>query len=156
MIIDLINRNKSGNSINLPNNIVARIDYDYLVFLENKDIEDYKYELIDGLSLDNGMKFVKIENEENGNDTLHLESSMVKLPLYVRNKKVGDYIELKGINGRRKVSDIFIDCKINKSDRNTYPIVVDSDNKVIWIPKLKKSKYDSKNHEKCDIIIKCL
>lgn len=156
LIMDLVEKNKSGTSINLPNNIVVRIDYEYLVFIKKENVVDYKYELIDGLILDNGMKFIKINSNENGNDTLHLESSMVKLPLYVRNKKDGDYIELKGTNGKRKVSDVFIDCKINKTDRNKYPIVVDRDDRVIWIPKLKKSKYDSKNHEKCDIIIKCL
>lgn len=156
LIINLLNNNRSGSSINLPNNIVARIDYNYLVFIKNKEVVSYEYELADGLTLENGMKFIKINQEENGNDTLHLESSMIKLPLYVRNKKDGDYIELKGTNGKRKVSDIFIDCKINKSDRNAYPVVVDSNNIIIWIPKLKKSKYDSKNHEKCDIIIKCL
>ena len=156
LIIDLINKNKTGKWIDLPNNIVARIDYNDLVFIENKEFKNYKIELKDNLVLENGMKFVKLTLEENGNDTLHLESSMVKLPLYVRNRRNGDFIELKGINGRKKVSEIFIDKKINKSERDVYPIVVDSLDRIIWIPNLKKSKYDSKNHEKCDIIIKCL
>ena len=156
LIINLVKKNKTGISINLPNNIIVRIDYDNIVFLEKKDNTNYRYELIDGLTLENGMKFKTIKSKENGNDTLHLDSSMVKLPLYVRNKHEGDYIELKGTNGVRRVSDIFIDNKITRGDRNNYPVVVDSLDRVIWIPKLKKSKYDSQNHEKCDIIIKCL
>lgn len=155
-IIKLINNNKSGSEICLPDGNILIINYNYLEF-KNKDSNlDYKLELKDGLVIPNGMKFISITNEENGNDTIHLESKDISLPLYVRNKRNGDYIELKGTNGKRPVSDIFIDCKINRIDRNSYPVVVDSKDKIIWIPKLKKSKYDSKNHEKCDIIIKCL
>ena len=154
LVLDLMN-NKNGNSLNLPDKIVVLKNYKYLEFVKDKEYSDYKYELVDGLQLANGFQFIKLTEEENGNDTLHLESFMVKLPLYVRNKQEGDYIELKG-SGKRKVSDIFIDSKISKDERKEYPVVVDSDNQIIWIPKLKKSKYDSKNHEKCDIIIKCL
>ena len=102
------------------------------------------------------MQFIKYNGKENGNDTLHLESSMIELPLYVRNKHDGDVIELKGTSGVKKVSDIFIDKKISREDRKNYPVLVDSNDKVIWVPKLKKSKFDSPNREKCDIIFKCL
>ena len=155
-LINLINNNKTGSEINLPNNIIARINYNYLEISEKKDKKDYYIELKDGLIIENGMKFINLNDDENGNDTLHLDSSLVKLPLYVRNRKNGDFIELKGTNGKKLVSDIFIDNKINRDDRDTYPIVVDSNDVVIWIPKLKKSKYDSKFNKKCDIIFKCL
>ncbi|MBQ8892427.1 MAG: tRNA lysidine(34) synthetase TilS [Bacilli bacterium] len=156
MILELIRGNKTGSSINLPSNIKCTVEYSYLRFSEVIEEEDYKFELKDGLVLPNGMKFIKLESKESGNDTLHLDSSMVKLPLYVRNKRDGDFIELKGTNGKRKVSDVFIDCKVERSRRNSYPVVVDSDDKIIWIPKLKKSKYDGKFNELCDIIVKCL
>ena len=155
-IINLINNNKTGSEINLPGNIIGRINYGYFEFIKVEESYNYYLELKDGLIIPNGMEFKIINNEENGNDILHLDSSLVKMPLYVRNKKDGDYIELKGIDGKKKVSDIFIDKKVSKEDRKSYPVVVDKNDKIIWIPKLKKSKYDSKNHEKCDIIIKCL
>lgn len=154
-LIKLIKKNRTGSSLSLPNNVIARIDYDYLTFSKALENLEYIFELKDDLILPNGMKFIKYVGKSNGNDILHLESSSVKLPLYVRNKRDGDFIELKG-SGKKKVKDIFIDCKINREVRNGYPVVVDSENKIIWIPKLKKSKYDSKNHEKCDIIYKCL
>ena len=154
-ILKIINNNKTGSEIYIPNNILV-INYNYLEFKNNNINNNYKLELIDGLVIPNGMKFIKLDNEENGNDTLHINSKDIKLPLYVRNRKEGDYIELKGINGKKLISDIFIDCKISRANRSSYPVVVDSNNEIIWIPKLKKSKYDSKNHEKCDIIIKCV
>ncbi len=157
LLLDLIRKNRSGSRVNLPNSVLALIDYNYLIFKkeENKEI-NYCYKLEDGLILPNGMKFVKLEKDENGNDTLHIESSKVKLPLYVRNKRSGDKIELKGLLVSKKVSDIFINSKVSRYKRDDYPVVVDSSGKIIWIPKIKKSKYDSQNKEMCDIIFKCL
>ena len=156
-LLELIKKGKSGSKISLPNSLIAYINYDKLVFVkEDESSDDYCLELTDGLVLPNGMKFVISSDESNGNDTLHLSSSLVKLPLYVRNKRDGDFIELKGINGKRRVSDIFIDNKISKLERKMYPVVVDSLGQVVWIPKLKKSKYDGQNAIKCDIIFKCL
>ncbi len=157
IILDLIRKNKTGSMVYLPDSLIAIVEYNYLRFQKNvSNYQDYFLELKDGLILENGMKFIKLDKEEYGNDTIHLSSLDIKLPLYVRNKKEGDYIELKGIEGRKKVSDIFIDEKVNKLDRKSYPVVVDSLGKIVWIPKLKKSKYDSKNNKKCDIIFKCL
>ena len=39
--------------------------------------------------------------------------------------------------------------------RDMWPIVVDSEDKIIWIPKVKKSKYNRRKDETCDIIYKC-
>ena len=76
------------------------------------------------------------------------------MPLYLRNKKEGDFIYQKGIDGKKKISDIFIDKKIPKEKRNNYPLLVDSNDKIIWIPNLKKSKFNSQNNEFYDIILK--
>ena len=76
------------------------------------------------------------------------------MPLYVRNRYDGDTIEVKNLNGKQKVKKIFIDNKISNSKRSIWPIVCDSDNNILWIPGLKKSKFDKKNEELYDIIIK--
>ena len=56
--------------------------------------------------------------------------------------------------GRKKINDIFIDCKIKPQDRDLWPIVVDSDENIVWLPGLKKSKFDKTKQEKYDIILK--
>ena len=58
------------------------------------------------------------------------------------------------LSGSKKVKDIFIDEKIPMSERKLWPVVVDSNNSIIWIPGIKKSKYNKSKDEKCDIIIK--
>ena len=43
--------------------------------------------------------------------------------------------------------------KISKEKRNTYPILVDSNDTILWIPNIKKSKYNVKKNEFYDIIL---
>ena len=57
------------------------------------------------------------------------------------------------MNGSKKVKDIFIDEKIPVDHRKNYPVVVDSEDNIIWIPGIKKSKYDSLKTGKYDIIL---
>ena len=66
----------------------------------------------------------------------------------------GDKIAIKGLNGTKKVKDVFIDKKIPLDERDSWPIVVDSLGEVVWIPGIKKSKFDKKSTEDYDIILK--
>ena len=63
---------------------------------------------------------------------------------------------IKNMQGHKKISDIFIDEKIDSSDRDSYPVVVDNKGEVIWLPGIKKSAYDSKKTGKYDIILEYL
>ena len=63
-------------------------------------------------------------------------------------------MEVKGLNGSKKISDIFIDSKIKPNDRLTWPVVLDSKNTIVWLPGLKKSKLDKKDTEEYDIILR--
>ena len=86
---------------------------------------------------------------------LRINSSDVVMPLRVRTRKNGDRITLKTMNKNKKVNEVFINSKIPLSKRDLWPIVVDSADKVIWIPNVKKSKYNRLRNDKCDIIYKC-
>ena len=45
---------------------------------------------------------------------------------------------LKGMNGSKKVKDIFIDQKIPAQLRKTWPLVTDNSGRVLWLIGLKK------------------
>ena len=123
--------------------------------VENKVFsDDYKIELKRETKFPFG-KIVALDNTDiTDNYVCHLNSKKIKLPLYVRNKRDGDYIEVLNLNGKKKVKDIFIDEKVNKNIRNSYPVVVDKDDNILWIPGIKKSKYDSLKTGKYDIILR--
>ena len=156
LISQLILSNKKNSYIYLPNNVKVIKAYNKLVFrLESNEVNNYEIELINYAILPNG-KHLEIVDlcDTNGNDICRLSSSDITLPLYIRTRKLGDKMALKGTNGHKKIKDIFIDCKIPMEDRELWPIIVDSNDQVVWIPGLKKSKFNKQKNEKCDIIIK--
>jgi tRNA(Ile)-lysidine synthase len=66
---------------------------------------------------------------------------MLELPLTVRSRIDGDRMEPLGLNGTKKVKDMFIDAKIPPSRRDVIPLVVDAKGQVLWIPGLRSSKH---------------
>lgn len=156
LLIELIKSKKSNSKIYLPNNIVAIKSYKHLYLKENiEEKNEYNLELKEITNLPNGKNIEKIsESIENGNDICRLNGKDIKLPLMVRNKSLGDRIQVKGMNGNKKISDIFIDKKVPVEERDSWPVVVDSNEVIVWLPGLKKSKFDKPKEELYDIILK--
>jgi len=152
-IINLIKSNKPNGEISLPNNYLAIKEYNYLYIKENKKQQSYKVLLTNNLQINHLNFNLLTKCDTDGNNVCRLNSKKIKLPLYLRNKKDGDKIEIKGLNGHKKVKEIFIENKIPITTRDSYPILVDSNDTILWIPNLKKSKYNVKKDDICDIII---
>lgn len=155
-ILDLINSSKPNGSIILPNKVLIVKSYDKLSFnVELKKNNDYEFILEDDLYLPNGGKISYVDSEKtDSNFVCRLDSNDIKLPLHVRNKRDGDVIDVKGLDGIKKIKDIFINEKIPLRDRQNWPVVLDENGIVVWLPGIKKSKYNKKINEKYDIIIK--
>lgn len=153
-ILSLIDNNKPNCTLNLPNNVTIKKEYDKIIFNNCKqENNNYKKKFTNKLNINNHT-FIKVKEETtNGNNICRLNSKDVKLPLYFRNKTKGDTIKILG-SGHKKVKDIFIDKKIPKDIRDTYPILVDSNDDILWIPNIKKSQFNKKINENYDIIIK--
>ena len=73
---------------------------------------------------------------------------------FFQTKKDGDKLILKGINKTKKIKDIFIDEKIPITERKNWPIVTDDNDEIIWLPGLKKTKFDREKDQNYDIIIR--
>ncbi len=158
-IRELINNPRPNLTLNMPKNKVLVKEYNKLYF-KSTDInkEDYKIELKDNLNINNFNFKIVSKTDLDNNSICRLSSKDIKEPLYFRNRKNGDFILLKGSNNKKKIKDIFIECKIPKSERDNYPLLVDSNNNILWIPNIKKSNFCIKVDEKnknYDIIIKC-
>ncbi len=151
-IINICKKDKN-NSLNLPKDLILIKEYQYLSFKYKNKNTNYKYLLKDYQKIDNHIIRKINKSESNGNNICRINSKNINLPLYIRNKKDGDKIEVLGLNGHKKISDIFVEKKIPISIRNKYPIVVDNKDNIIWVPNLKKSKFNTKNNEFYDIIL---
>ena len=156
IILDLINSRKSNSFINLPNDVIAKKNYNYfLLTRQTKIISSYEIEFDNYVLLPNNHYIEKISDiSDNSNNICRLDSDDITLPLIVRSRRMGDKIKVKGLNGTKKVKDIFIDKKMSLANRDIWPIVLDSKGEVVWIPGIKKSKFDKKKTEKYDIILK--
>lgn len=155
-IISLLNNTKPNIKIDLPNNKEIVKEYNKLIIKDKtSDIKNYKIEFNDKIKIEN-LIIEKIESEDDdSNSVCRLNSKDITLPLYIRNREDGDYIILKGSNNRKKIKEIFIEKKLPLKKRNNYPLLVDSNNNIIWIPNIKKSKFCNKKSENYDIIIRC-
>ena len=148
--------NKANVVIDIPGNFKFVKSYNNAYIIKNDEKENYKYEIKSSVYI-NGYGVIKRVDESNKTDNFvtYLDSSKIKLPLYVRNRKTGDKMVIKNMDVAKRIKNIFIDSKIPINKRDNYPIVVDSNDEIIWLPGLKKSKFDSKNTGKYDIILLC-
>ncbi len=143
-VVELFNKGDTGKSIDLANNIVARISYEDLILKVRKDKEkvNYSYSLPIG-----GHTYFKDLNSTIETRILPIEKVQFNLKerfikyfdydkivsaLYIRNRLPGDMFNPFGMNGTKKLKDFFIDEKIPISLRNNVPMLVDNDN-IIWI-----------------------
>lgn len=154
-MLRILESDKTNALINLPNNYLFGKEYDRIVFkkIENKEeIIDFELEKE---YIGEMFDIYFSDKYDSSNNSIALSKEEIKLPLKVRSKKDGDYIETLNLNGKKKISDIFIDAKVAKNLRNKYPLVVDANDNILWVPGLKKSKFAKANDEKYDIILNC-
>ncbi len=156
LLFYLINSKRANMEVNLPNEIIAVKSYDkFYLKRETEEITEYEIEFNTYATLPNKHYIEKIDGTDDcSNNICRLSSEDICLPIIIRTRKLGDKMFVKGLNGKKKVKDIFIENKISLDKRDTWPIVVDSLGNILWIPGLKKSKFDKQKNEKCDIIMK--
>ncbi|PIZ00483.1 tRNA lysidine(34) synthetase TilS [bacterium (Candidatus Howlettbacteria) CG_4_10_14_0_8_um_filter_40_9] len=59
--------------------------------------------------------------------------------LVVRSKKEGDRVSI-GKDQTKKVQDIFVDAKIPRAKRDSYPVVENESGDIVWVPRLRQSE----------------
>lgn len=157
-IAKIISQLKKGTNfkLNFPLGIVVQREYDKLHFTKTKtDKEKIDLEFSNYIDLQNGYNIEKIEkSQDTSNYTIRLNSEDIHLPLHIRTRRVGDRMQVKNMDNYKKISKIMIDEKVEPSVRDSYPILVDDEDNILWLPGLKKSKFDSELYEKYDIILK--
>ncbi|HIW33330.1 MAG TPA: tRNA lysidine(34) synthetase TilS [Candidatus Paenibacillus intestinavium] len=80
----------------------------------------------------------------------------ISFPLTIRSRLTGDRMNVIGLNGTKKVQDMFVDEKIAISERDTYPILLQHSNQIIWLPGVRRSSYSLVNEQtNTYIVITC-
>ncbi len=63
---------------------------------------------------------------------VHLDAEKLSFPLKVRTWQAGDYFYPLGMKGKKKLSDFFIDLKINLFDKAKVQVVVSGED-IVWV-----------------------
>ncbi len=63
---------------------------------------------------------------------VHLDYERISFPVQIRNRRAGDWIQPRGMAGRKKIKSLFIDEKIPRPQRNLTPLLVDTGS-VLWV-----------------------
>ncbi|MFB9273948.1 tRNA lysidine(34) synthetase TilS [Cohnella cellulosilytica] len=67
------------------------------------------------------------------------DAEELRYPLLVRSRLAGDTMQPYGLNGTKKVQDMFVDAKVPRSRRDKLPLLADAAGRVLWIPGLRRS-----------------
>lgn len=147
-IHSLLADGKPSGRLDLPRGLTVKRSYQKCIFSFNKEeqISTYEFKLFknEEVHLPNGdsLKLVEGKVRKPQKDEIYLSLESLQLPLIIRNKRMGDRMKVKGLNGTKKVKDIFIDEKIPIDERKEWPIITDHLGNIIWIPNVKKSIND--------------
>ncbi len=142
-IVNLFETGETGKETHLPNNIVAKIDYNDLKIY--RDILEKTEDFICKLDLGVndfpilGYRFnLEILSKEELKDISKkkeikiFDFDKIKGNLYLRNRRNGDRFIPFGMLGSKKLKDYFIDEKISRSKRDKIPLIVDEEN-ILWV-----------------------
>lgn len=128
--------------LHFPNGLLIKKSYDECRIQFNKveQFEDYQILLpVPGIvNLKKGMiigeEFDTFPDVIMGKNIIVCDKDKLAFPLKIRNRKNGDRLSIKGINGTKKLKDLFIDEKVAREKRDHWPILVDDTDTIIWIP----------------------
>jgi tRNA(Ile)-lysidine synthase len=149
----MIENSNGTKSLDLPGDVTVRRVYDRLDFHTKKEHNTPSAPSTKKLKF-GAQKFgiwtIKVAGQTvNGQDSLTIDAETFA-NLFVRTRRPGDKIAKKGLGGNKKLQDLFVDAKIDRAKRDTYPLIVDSNSgEVLWVPGLAKSGYKPK--DKTDI-----
>ncbi|WP_409272985.1 tRNA lysidine(34) synthetase TilS [Neobacillus sp. SCS-31] len=149
-VISLLNRPHPSGNLDLPGGLTVTRSYSECIFHFGRHEKlEFRIEMHGPgkVALPNG-DVISIERARSveqgaGQGCAYLPALDISFPLIIRTKENGDRMTLKGMEGTRKLKDIFIDNKVPVSDRKTWPVITDSTGRIVWLPGLKKSALDS-------------
>ncbi len=146
-----ISKSQNGKYINLPNNIIAVKNYDFLSLMREQKRMDFDYDL----NFENPV-FIKeldayvtvsLKKLENTNKLFNVYTNAysydkIKNVIQFRTRREGDIIYLNGHH--KKLKKFFIELKIPKFERDKIPLLADG-KEIISIFNIKDSDYYKKN-----------
>ena len=160
-LLELCQAAKGAKQLNLPKAIVVKKNYYYLEFLDEEVHSTEKtegfiilWEIPGRVELHKHFTFNAFYTSTKPivfKDfyQVTLDGDKIRSPLIIRQRKPGDRIKPLGMEGTKKLKDIFIDQKIAKEVRDEVPIVCCGE-EIIWLPGITMhNDYKVSSNTKC-------
>lgn len=150
LILSIMASGSTGNAVELPGGIKARISYGNVEILipEEEKPHGFSYRLtvpgstcipeVDGM-IETEVTDRIFDSYDSNRFVKSFDYDKIKGNLIVRTRKNGDYIVPLGLQGSKKIKELFIDCKVPREKRDSVPIICDGDN-IVWIVGYKMSE----------------
>ena len=119
-------------------------EYDSISIQEDISPSDYEYVLEEPGILDTDYFFLDFRKDSSDRNI-----SLPDYPITIRNAKNDDLIEIKDYS--KELRRMFIDWKMPVSLRSRWPVILNKDGKIIYVPRYLK---DFKPDEKCNFYVK--
>lgn len=149
-ILKQLSSDRVNWQLHLPSGVVVQKEYDVLRFVPEPATEkQFQYRLeIPGITfvpeagivleaeilhVDDFEEREGIIKSLDGKESVGFDYKCLHTPLFVRNRKPGDRINVFGMQGSKKVKDILIDEKIPPHKRINIPLLIGGDNVIYWI-----------------------
>lgn len=153
--LNFLKEAKPSGSLDFPNGLIIIKSYEQCIlsFHQTPDLQHYEYYLpIPGIvTVKKGKIFGEVINAlpkfPPQKNVVIFDLEKISLPLSVRNRQKGDFISQQGMKGTKKLKSLFIDEKIDRSARGEWPIVVDGNGEILWVPNLRRSNKAFPSHE---------
>lgn len=146
--IEFIEKKHTGKTISLPDGIECIIQYDVFKINMKEELNNFEYQLkvpgstyIKECNCTVNIKIIK-KREMFFNDSQfikYFDYDKIKNNITARNKRDGDYIYPKGMKGKKKIKDVFIDKKIPRELREK-TLLITQESEVFWIFGLRDSR----------------
>lgn len=141
---------RPNSQINLPHGIVAVKQYEALVLYANSRIEPQPSELIipgpgiysfhDSANFTVERSTAPVHFDKQEPNIAYLDLDKAPFPWLVRTFLPGDRIHQLGMTGKKKVKDLFIDCKTPLAQRSRTPLVF-CKNELLWVGGLRTAHH---------------
>lgn len=134
---EFIESTRGDKSRHLKNGLNITCKYDKIIFSTNHNPKNVtKTPSIHVLKEDNPFSndklIIKFSNKHDKKNGL----AIPKQKIIIRYRQAGDKVMPIGMSGSKKLQDLFVDKKVPQSERDSWPVVVNDKNEILWLPRL--------------------
>lgn len=145
IFLSLLKQNTENKVLHFPNDLIVETSYGKILFYFKKETNlpfaisvphiPATIPLPDGSVME--ISYTK-ERESKREHEYICPASQLEFPLQIRTRKPGDRMRYKGLQGSKKIKDIFIDEKIPRKQRDETYIVADRKDQILWLVGIRK------------------